>query len=127
MAMEGYVNSEPKEPRVTVPVLDANGALIPLELVIDTGFTGFMTLPPLVVRALGLERGDDRVMMLADGQIITTPTYRATAIWHGSPTEIDVLQIDARSVIGISLLWNSDIAMAVRENGPVSITAPSEP
>ncbi|MDE2786112.1 MAG: hypothetical protein OXL37_05550 [Chloroflexota bacterium] len=84
-AMEGYVNLEPKEPRIVVHVLDTSGDAVPLEMVIDTGFTGFMTLRPWVTRALGLESGTERKMMLADGQIVTTPTYSATAIWHGSP------------------------------------------
>ena len=120
--MEGYVNAEPKESRITVTILDAVGTAVPLEMAIDTGFTGFMTLPPSVAHALNLERGYDRRMMLADGQIITTPTYLGTVIWHGNPTIIDVLELDARPVIGMSLLWDSDVAMSVRENGPVVIT-----
>lgn len=126
MAVEGYVNLEPKEPRIIVPVLDAAGTAVPLEMVIDTGFTGFMTLRPWVTRALGLEIVEERRMILADGQIITTPTCLATVIWHGNPTQIDVLEVDARPVIGMSLLWNSDIAIAARENGRVVITAPPQ-
>ena len=45
MAVQGYVNLEPKESRIVVPVLDAAGTTVPLEMVIDTGFTGYMTLP----------------------------------------------------------------------------------
>lgn len=120
--MQGYVNAEPKEPRIIVPVLDSDGTPVPLEMAIDTGFTGFMTLRPRVTLALGLERGEDRRMMLADGQVIATPTCWAMAIWHGNPTRIPVLEIDARPVIGMSLLWNSDVAIAARENGRVMIT-----
>ena len=120
--MQGYVNAEPKEPRIIVPVLDADGTPVPLEMAIDTGFTGFMTLRPGVTLALGLERGEDRRMMLADGQVISTPTCWATTIWHGNPTRIPVLEIDARPVIGMSLLWNSDVAIAARENGRVTIS-----
>ena len=122
MAMEGYVNLEPKESRIIVPVLDAAGIAAPLEMAIDTGCTGFMTLRPRAIRAMGLERGQDRKMMLADGQIIDTPTCWATVIWHGNLTEIEVLEIDARPVVGMSLLWGSDVAIAVRENGRVAIT-----
>ena len=126
MAMEGYVNAEPKEPRLAVLILNASGIAVPLEMTIDTGFTGFMTLRPWATRALGLESGKERRMMLADGQIVTTPTYRATAIWHGNPLQIDVLELDARPVIGMSLLWNSDVAIAARENGRVTITEATE-
>ena len=124
--MQGYVSAEPKEPRIIVPVLDADGTPVPLEMAIDTGFTGFMTLRPRVTLALGLERGEDRRMMLADGQVISTPTCWATAIWHGNPTRIPVLEIDSRPVIGMSLLWDSDLTMQTRENGLVSITVPAE-
>lgn len=126
MAMEGYVNLEPKEPRIVVPVLDTSGDAVPLEMVIDTGFTGFMTLRPWATRALGLEGAEERKMMLADGQVISTPTCLATVIWNGNPTQIPVLEIDARPVIGMSLLWNSDVAIAVRENGRVTITEATE-
>ena len=122
MAMEGYVNPEPKESRIIVPVLDAAGIAAPLEMAIDTGFTGFMTLRPREIRAMGLERGQDRKMMLADGQVIDTLTWLATAIWHGKPTKIDVLELDARPVVGMSLLWGSDLAVQVRANGRVAIT-----
>lgn len=124
--MQGYVNAEPKEPRIIVPVLDADGTPVPLEMAIDTGFTGSMTLRPRVILALGLGRGEDRRMMLADGQVISTPTCWAAAIWHGNPTRIPVLEIDARPVIGMSLLWNSDVAIAARKNGWVTITEAAE-
>ena len=122
MAMKGYVNLEPKESRIIVSVLDAAGVAAPLEMAIDTGFTGFMTLRPMSIRAMGLERGQARKMMLADGQVIDTPTWLATVIWHGMPRRIPVLEIDARPVVGMSLLWGSDVAIAVRENGRVAIT-----
>ena len=127
MAMEGYVNTEPKESRITVLILDSAGTAVPLEMVIDTGFTGFMTLTSQVTRTLGLERSEDRRVRLANGQVITTPTCLATVVWHGNPTRITVLEIDDRPVIGMSLLWGSDVAMAVRQNGRVSITQPPEP
>ena len=126
MAVQGYVNLEPKESRIVVPVLDAAGTTVPLEMVIDTGFTGYMTLPSWVTRPLGLERGEEQRMILADGQVVSMPVCRATVIWHGRPTRIDVLELDARPVIGMSLLWGSDLAMTVRENGRVSITQPPE-
>ena len=122
MAMEGYVNAEPKEPRITVSILNAVGTAAALEMAIDTGFTGFVTLPPTETRALGLERVEDRRMMLADGQIIDAPTWLATVIWNGDARRVPVLELDARPVIGMSLLWGCDVAMAVRDHGRVTIS-----
>ncbi len=125
MTMQGYVNLYPKEPRLTVAVLDPSGTAVPLEMVIDTGFTGFMTLPSMATRVLGLEKSENRMVKLADGQVVTTPTCLATVIWHGRPARIPVLEIDDRPVIGMSLLWNSDVFMSARENGRVLVSEAS--
>ncbi len=128
MTMTGYVSAEALEPRLTVHILNNRGISVPIEVVIDTGFTGSMTLPPDVIRSLGLRRRvEDRRMALADGRVFSTLAYDATVIWCGNRKPAIVIGLDREPLIGISLLWNSDIAMAVRENGPVSITAPSEP
>ena len=50
--MEGYVSGNQPEPRLTVNILDYRGTSIPVAAVIDTGFTGFMTLPNPVINAL---------------------------------------------------------------------------
>lgn len=126
MAMTGYVSLEEPELRMTVSVLDNRGTAFPVEVVIDTGFTGYMTLTIETVRTLRLERTRNRRMRLADGSARRVPTYYATIIWHGTPITVSALAMPGKPLIGMSLLLGSDVAMAVRQNGRVSITQPPE-
>ena len=125
MAMEGYVSASPREPRLTVDILDYRGAALPTEVVIDTGFTGSMALPSDIISDLQLQRTRHRRVSLADGNPVTVPTYAAMIIWHGTIRRVRVLELADKPLIGMSLLWNSDIAIAARDNGRVVITAPS--
>ncbi|MDP9479560.1 MAG: hypothetical protein M3R38_28485 [Actinomycetota bacterium] len=51
-----------------------------IEAVIDTGFTGYLTLPADVAASLGLsERGSER-FILADGSEAVLPVYRGRVL-----------------------------------------------
>jgi len=43
-----------REATIRFTVLDTQGQAQEIEAIIDTGFTGFLTLPPSVVTTLGL-------------------------------------------------------------------------
>src|SRR5207302_3254527 len=51
--MTGIVNAD-LEPLLRLTVQDAGGQPHDVEAVIDTGFNGFLTLPPALIAALGL-------------------------------------------------------------------------
>ena len=127
MAMEGCVSASPREPRLTVDILNHRGAAFPTEVVIDTGFTGSMTLPSDISSNLQLQRTQSRRVSLAHGNPVTVRTDAATTIWHGTIRRVRALELASKPLIGMSLLWDSDVAMAVRENGPVVIDAPPRP
>ena len=126
MVMEEYVSADGPEPRLPVSVLDYRGVAVPVTVVIDTGFTGFMALPPQVIAFLGLEPVRERTVRMADGRSRRIPAYHATIIWHGSPMTISAIAMPGSPLIGMSLLWNSDVAIAARENGRVTITEAAE-
>jgi clan AA aspartic protease len=120
--MQGYVNAYPREPRLTIAISNGEGEAVAVEAVIDTGFTEFLSLPPSLIRTLGLERGQDMELSTAGGQVINSATYSATVDWHGSRRRIRVIDLADRPLIGMSLLWDSDIAITARENGRVSVS-----
>jgi clan AA aspartic protease len=120
--MAGYIDADRLEPRLTVDIFDHRGTAIPLEAVIDTGFTGFMTLPDDLVSTPDWERTRSRTIRLADGRSRRIPAYFATVLWHGNPRTISALIVAGKPLIGMSLLWNSDIAIEAREGGRVSVT-----
>jgi predicted aspartyl protease len=54
--MRGRVVSGGREAVVAFPILGSGGTRVEVEAVIDTGFTGHLTLPADVVRYLALSR-----------------------------------------------------------------------
>ena len=124
--MEGYVSADRLEPRITVNILDYRGTVVPIEVVVDTGFTGYLTLPIETINALRLERTRHRTMRLADGRPRRLPAYLAQVIWHGNPVTVSAPVVSGAPLIGMSLLWNSDVTIAARENGRVTITEATE-
>jgi predicted aspartyl protease len=46
------------------------------EAVIDTGFNGFLSLPPAVTALLGLPLADNETVVLADGSQVSLAVYQ---------------------------------------------------
>jgi clan AA aspartic protease len=92
-----------------------------IQVVIDTGFTGHLTLPPETVRSLSLpDRGVVEVE-LADGGMATLGVYEARVLWHGRPRRVPVYEADGGSLLGMSLLRGSTLTVEVIPSGEVTI------
>jgi clan AA aspartic protease len=92
-----------------------------IQVVIDTGFTGHLTLPPETVRSLSLpERGFVEVE-LADGGMATLGVYEARVLWHGRPRRVPVYEADGGPLLGMSLLRGSTLTVEVIPSGEVTI------
>ena len=94
-----------------------------LEFVIDTGFTGGLTLPPAAVAALGLPYSHTNVIRLADNSPLDVDVYTANIRWEGSDRLVRVLATGRRPLLGTDLLDDYDLYVRFREGGPLTITA----
>ena len=94
-----------------------------IEAIIDTGFTGFLTLPPVLVDALGLSWLSRQPGILADGSVDIFDVYVATALWDGQPRSVDVEAADTEPLVGMSLLAQHSLRIDVANGGVVTITA----
>src|SRR5438309_1501518 len=92
-----------------------------VEAVIDTGFTGSLTLPTALVTALGLPRRGWRRATLADGSVVRIAAYKATVIWDGQARDVLTLAADGGPLIGMSLLYGSLVTLQVVDGGQVTI------
>ena len=54
-----------------------------IEVVIDTGFTGFLMLPMDLIKRLRLQLIGNRRVILGDGSPVSFDLYLARVMWHG--------------------------------------------
>lgn len=90
---------------------------------IDTGFSGFLTLPPRLVTTLGLAWLCRQPGILADGRVEYFDVYVATVIWDGQPRTVEVEAADTEPLVGMSLLEHHALQIDVLNGGSVTITA----
>jgi len=92
-----------------------------IEVMIDTGFNGFLTLPSHVVRALNFPFVGNRRAMLGDGRSVVLDLYLATVMWNEEEREVLVLQAEGGPLIGMSLLYGHRVILHVVDDGDVII------
>lgn len=120
--MTGTVNAD-LEPLLQIAVHDASDQPHDVEAVIDTGFNGFLTLPPWLITALGLQWLCRQEGELADGSVLTFDVYVATVGWHEQSRTIEVEAADAQFLLGMALMKGSELRIQVEDGGAVAITS----
>jgi clan AA aspartic protease len=93
-----------------------------IEASIDTGFTGFLTLPPGLVQTLGLSWLCRQPGVLADGSVEFFDVYIATVMWDGQPRTMEVEAAATDPLVGMSLLDRHSLHIDVLPGGVVTIT-----
>ena len=106
---------------VTIEVFDGVGHLHRLEVVLDTGFTGYLTLPERAIRRLGLKPVGQRTFELANGEIFDFDVYLGSVLWHGRATDALILQSDGAPLLGMTMLWGSRVTVDTVSGGVVTI------
>jgi clan AA aspartic protease len=92
-----------------------------IEAVIDTGFSGYLTLPSHLIAQWGLLWLYEEEGLLADGSIKVFDVYEATVIWNGQPRVIEVEAVGAQCLMGMGLLEGHQLKIDVTAGGAVSI------
>ena len=120
--MQGVVNQS-CEATITLVISNTNRQTQLINAVIDTGYTGFLSLPRETIMALSLPwTGIDRGT-LGDGSEVTFEVYAATVIWDGQYRDIPVNEAETDPLVGMSLLYGYDIHIRAVEGGSITIKA----
>ena len=101
--------------------MDVDGRAHAIEVVLDTGFTGSLSLPTYVVDRLGLRWVGQRTFELANGEFFDFDVYLTAVRWHGFPTDALALRSDSAPLLGMTLLWGSRIMVEASHGGEVTI------
>jgi clan AA aspartic protease len=122
--MQGYVN---KNCEATILVVVRNNdKLKSINAVIDTGFTGFLSLPNEIITELDLSWSYRDRGTLGDGSEVLFDIYDAIAIWDGKSQEIEVNSAETDPLVGMSMLRGYRLQVDTIESGLVIITDLSE-
>jgi clan AA aspartic protease len=118
----GVVNIN-SEAMISLVIMNESRQTQVIDAVIDTGYTGFLSLPSEIIIALNLPwTGIDRGT-LGDGSEVTFEVYTAKVIWDGQYRNIPVNEAETDPLIGMSLLYGYDLRIQVVEGGTIRIEA----
>lgn len=91
------------------------------DAVIDTGYSGFLTLPSEIIIALDLAWKGRDIATLGDGTSCIFEVYIADIIWDGQYRTIDINESETMPLIGMRLLRGYDLHIQAIEGGYVTI------
>jgi clan AA aspartic protease len=115
------VVSRNREATISLVVVNENRQTKLITAVIDTGYTGFLSLPSEIITELNLSwTGIDRGT-LGDGSEVTFEVYAAKVIWDGEYRDIPINEAETDPLVGISLLYGYDLHIQTVEGGSVTI------
>jgi clan AA aspartic protease len=115
------VVSRNREATISLVIVNESRQTKLITAVIDTGYTGFLSLPSEIITELNLPwTGIDRGT-LGDGSEVTFEVYAAKVIWDGEYRDIPINEAETDPLIGISLLYGYDVHIQTVEGGNVTI------
>jgi clan AA aspartic protease len=109
------------EARIRLKVKGWRGREQEVEAVIDSGYTGALTLPPALIASLGLRWRSMERATLADGSTCVFPVYVGKLEWDGKVRRILVDEADTDPLVGMRLLRGHELKMQIRARGKVTI------
>lgn len=110
-----------REAIVRLVLLGPRGQREEVEAVIDTGFDGFLMLPPALIARLQLPFLWFSEGILADGTSSTIAIYDGAAEWDGRVVRVSAGSADGAPLIGMLLMRDYDLRMQILPGGLVTL------
>ena len=120
--IEGVVNAR-LEAVLSLSLLGPAGQAREVDVVVDTGFNGYLTLPPELVADLGLPVVGDAEAVLADGSEAVFDVYGVTMLWDGQPRYVETGAVGVDPLLGMALLDSHSLDAESEDGGSVVIRA----
>lgn len=119
--MEGKVNAILK-PFLPLSLIAPDGTEFPVEVMVDTAFSGEVSLPLETIKQMGLKYEYDDVYVVGSNEEHSFSFYKgAQAYWHEKDVEVLVMEAEGDAVIGMELLKGSSVFVEAKPNGKVRI------
>src|SRR5690349_12559349 len=101
--IQGQVNAR-REAVIPIEILDLSRQSVPLQATVDTGFSGFLSLPLAQINALQLPYDRTEIFTIGSNDDVDFDLYSGTVLWDGQEHDVFVLATDCDPLIGMSLL-----------------------
>ncbi len=119
--IQGIVSSD-LLPRIRLTLVGMHGHEEEIELGIDTGFNGDLSVGIDRVQSLGWIFREHDNMTLGDGSQVLAPFYRGIVTWRGNPRLVSAVALESEPKIGAGLLLGNELNIQFKPGGSVSIS-----
>jgi clan AA aspartic protease len=92
-----------------------------IEFVVDTGFNGYLTLPPQAIAVMNLPLESTLVATLADGSESEMPIHLAKIRWDDLEEVVTVLATGTKPLLGTALLQGFRLIVEFADEGMVKV------
>lgn len=106
---------------VSIEMVGPDAQLRTVEAILDTGFTGSLTLTPDLIQQLGLAWSDTTEVTLASGEQEWWDSWTGQVLWQQRVRLVQILESNGTPLMGMELLENSQLTIQVRLGGDVLI------
>jgi len=113
--------TEDREAVIRLRVRGPSGHDQEVEAVVDTGFDGYLSLPPALISNLELPWKRRGLAVLADGSETVFDIHEGTVDWHKQNRRITIDSAETAPLVGMALLEGYELKMQIRTRGKVQI------
>ena len=120
------------EVETTLVVQGDGDATESIDFIIDTGYTGEITLPQEIIDQLNLQAVNydefdvGPTVVLVDGTIRNVTVYVARVLWNDRLRSVEVDSLGIAPLVGMGLLRGSNLSIDAAPGGLVTITELSD-
>jgi len=116
----GIVNAA-FEPIISLSVCGSDGKVYTHDAIVDTGFNGWLSLPPDFISQLNLKWKRRGRAILGDGSECIFDVYEAVLIWDEDFLTIPIDEANSEPLVGMSLMEGYRLIVQVLEGGHVEL------
>jgi clan AA aspartic protease len=116
----GIVNAD-FEAIISFSICDSEGKIYTQDAIVDTGFNGWLSLPPDLINQLNLKWKRRGRAILGDGSECIFNVYEAILVWDEDHLTIPIDEANSEPLVGMSLMENYQLTVQVFEAGSVEI------
>jgi clan AA aspartic protease len=119
--ISGVINGE-FEPIISLSIRRFDGKVFTQDAIVDTGFNGWLSLPPDLIAQLSLKWKRRGRAILGDGSECVFNIYEAVVIWDNTLLVIPVDEANSEPLVGMSLMAGYQLIMKIFDGGNVELS-----